>query len=58
LGALTGEAGGLAGDQIGKIEIHERFAYVAVAKSVSKKAIDSLNQGRIKGKRFKAELVK
>jgi ATP-dependent RNA helicase DbpA len=58
LGALTGEAGGLAGDQIGKIEIHERFAYVAVAKSVSRKAIDSLNQGRIKGKRFKAELVK
>ncbi len=58
LGALTGEAGGLAGDQIGKIEIHERFAYVAVAKSVSKKAIESLNQGRIKGKRFKAEAVK
>jgi ATP-dependent RNA helicase DbpA len=58
LGALTGEAGGLAGDQIGKIEIHERFAYVAVAKNVSKKAIESLNQGRIKGKRFKAELVK
>jgi ATP-independent RNA helicase DbpA len=58
LGALTGEAGGLAGDQIGKIEIHERFAYVAVAKNVSRKAIDSLNQGRIKGKRFKAELVK
>jgi ATP-dependent RNA helicase DbpA len=58
LGALTGEAGGLAGDQIGKIEIHERFAYVAVAKSVSQRALDSLNQGRIKGKRFKAELVK
>jgi len=58
LGALTGEAGGLAGEQIGKIEIHERFSYVAVAKSVAKKAIDSLNQGRIKGKRFKAELVK
>ena len=58
LGALTGEAGGLAGDQIGKIEIHERFAYVAVAKSVSRRALESLNQGRIKGKRFKAELVK
>jgi ATP-independent RNA helicase DbpA len=58
LGALTGEAGGLAGDQIGKIEIHERFAYVAVAKNVSRRALDSLNQGRIKGKRFKAELVK
>jgi ATP-independent RNA helicase DbpA len=58
LGALTGEAGGLAGTDIGKIEIHERFAYVAVAKSVSQKALSSLNEGRIKGKRFKAELVK
>jgi ATP-independent RNA helicase DbpA len=58
LGALTGEAGGLAGEQIGKIEIHERFAYVAVAKAVARRALDSLNQGRIKGKRFKAELVK
>ena len=58
LGALTGEAGGLAGEQIGKIEIHERFAYVAVEKGVSRRALDSLNQGRIKGKRFKAELVK
>ncbi len=48
----------MAGEQIGKIEIHERFAYVAVAKSVSRRALDSLNQGRIKGKRFKAELVK
>ncbi|HEY6079545.1 MAG TPA: ATP-dependent RNA helicase DbpA [Polyangiaceae bacterium] len=58
LGALTGEAGGLAGDQIGKIEIHERFSYVAVAKSVAKQALESLNQGRIKKKRFKAELVR
>jgi ATP-dependent RNA helicase DbpA len=58
LGALTGEAGGLAGEQIGKIEIHERFAYVAVSKSVAKQALASLNRGRIKGKRFKAELVK
>jgi ATP-dependent RNA helicase DbpA len=58
LGALTGEAGGLAGDDVGKIEIHERFTYVAVAKKVSQRALDSLNQGRIKGSRFKAELVK
>ena len=58
LGALTGEAGGLAGSEVGKIEIHDKFSYVAVAKNVSQKALTSLSQGRIKGKRFKAELVK
>jgi ATP-dependent RNA helicase DbpA len=58
LGALTGEAGGLAGSEVGKIEMHDKFSYVAVAKSVSQRALSSLSQGRIKGKRFKAELVK
>jgi ATP-independent RNA helicase DbpA len=58
LGALTGEAGGLAGTDVGKIEIHDRFSYVAVAKSVCQRALSSLSQGRIKGKRFKVELVK
>jgi ATP-independent RNA helicase DbpA len=58
LGALTGEAGGLAGTDVGKIEIHDRFSYVAVAKSVSQRALSSLSQGRIKGKRFRVELVK
>lgn len=58
LGALTGEAGGLAGTDVGKIEIHDRFSYVAVSKAVSKKALQSLGAGRIKGKRFKAELMK
>ncbi|HYP86710.1 MAG TPA: helicase-related protein, partial [Polyangiaceae bacterium] len=58
LGALTGEAGRLAGTDVGKIEIHDRFSYVAVAKNVSQRALQSLGAGRIKGKRFKAELVK
>jgi len=57
LGALTGEAGGLAGSEVGKIEMHDKFSYVAVAKSVTERALESLRQGRIKGKRFKAELV-
>jgi ATP-independent RNA helicase DbpA len=58
LGALTGEAGGLAGSDVGKIEIHDRFSYVAVSKSLSQRAAASLSSGRIKGKRFKAEVVK
>ncbi len=57
LGALTGEAGGLRGTDIGKIEIHDRLSYVAVSRALGAKATQSLNLGRIKGKRFKATLV-
>ncbi|MBN8616237.1 MAG: ATP-dependent RNA helicase DbpA [Deltaproteobacteria bacterium] len=53
LGALTGEAGGLAGTDVGKIEIHDTFSYVAVARSVSTQALRSLSTGRIKGRRFR-----
>ncbi|MDB4986480.1 MAG: ATP-dependent rRNA helicase DbpA, partial [Myxococcaceae bacterium] len=58
LGALTGEAGGLSGTDIGKIEIHDNFAYVAVAKSVSRRAQQSLSNGKIKGKKFVVSLIK
>jgi ATP-independent RNA helicase DbpA len=57
LGALTGEGGGLAGDQIGKIEIHDRFSIVALAASVGDHALASLRAGRLKGKRFRVERV-
>ena len=57
LGALTGDACGLSGTEIGRIEILDRRTYVAVAGSVSRKAVASLNKGRIKGRRFFAELV-
>jgi ATP-independent RNA helicase DbpA len=58
LGALTGEAGGLNGSDIGKIEIHDRFSYVAVSKSVFPIALQRLRDGRIKGKKFKIEPVR
>ncbi len=57
LGALCGEASGLKADDIGKIEIHDHFSFVAVAARVSLQAQQSLNDGRIKGKRFKTTLV-
>jgi ATP-independent RNA helicase DbpA len=57
LGALTGEAGGLRGTDVGKIEIHDQFSFVAVAKTVSQKALVSLRDGRIKGRRFRVVLV-
>jgi len=52
LGALTGEAGGLSAEQVGKIEIHDHFSYVAIEKSQSQRAQRSLSEGRIKGRKF------
>ncbi|MBI3555125.1 MAG: ATP-dependent RNA helicase DbpA [Deltaproteobacteria bacterium] len=58
LGALTGEAGGLSGSDIGKIEIHDNFAYVAVSRAVAQVALERLRNGRIKGRKFRVEPVK
>ncbi|MBC7396567.1 MAG: ATP-dependent RNA helicase DbpA [Bdellovibrionales bacterium] len=58
LGALTGEAGGLKADQVGKIEIHDYFSYVAISQPFAKIALDRLQEGRIKGKRFRVEYAK
>ncbi len=57
LGALTGKAGGLSGEEIGRIEIHEKLSYVAVSQRVISDAVSCLNAGRIKGKRFRATHV-
>lgn len=57
LGALTGEACGLQGTDIGKIEIQDNWTYVAVSKSVSQVALQGLNKGRIKRMRFKVDVV-
>ncbi|MDG1050138.1 MAG: DbpA RNA binding domain-containing protein [Planctomycetota bacterium] len=57
VGALTGEAGGLQGSAIGKIEVLDRFSYVAVEHPLARLAVERLNQGRIKGKRFRATLT-
>ena len=58
LGALTGEAGGLAASDVGKIELHDRFAYVAVSRRVAKTALERLREGRIKGRRIRVEPVR
>mgnify|MGYP000237881647 CR=1 FL=1 len=57
LGALTGEAGGLGGKDIGKIEIQEKLSYVAVSQAAILDAVSYLNVGRIQGKRFRATHV-
>lgn len=51
LGALTGDAG-IAGKSIGKIDIYDRQSYVAIERSMSKKAYSYLKTGKIKGRSF------
>ena len=53
LGALTGEGGGLEGSAVGKIEIHDRFSYVAVASEHAERAIAGLTAARLKGRNVK-----
>jgi ATP-independent RNA helicase DbpA len=55
LGALTGE-GGIEGRSVGKIDIFEHFAYVAVDRAVAHAALGALMSIRVKGKRFIARL--
>ena len=57
LGALTGEAG-LKATDIGRIEIHDRFAYVALAQRVLTKLLAGLPGLRIKGRTFRIERVR
>lgn len=51
LGALTGEAG-LSGSSVGKIDIYDKQAYVAIERHSIDKALNSLKNGKIKGKKF------
>lgn len=52
LGALTADKS-IAGSQIGKIDLFDIFAYVAVERSIAKQALKLLTEGKIKGRKFK-----
>ncbi|MDC0708621.1 ATP-dependent RNA helicase DbpA [Stigmatella sp. ncwal1] len=58
LGALTGEAGGLSASEVGKIEIQDRWSYVAVSKAIARVAFQRLSEGRIKGRKHRIERVR
>jgi ATP-dependent RNA helicase DbpA len=51
LGALTG-AGGIAGSEVGKIDIFDAHAYVAIKQVSADKALSCLKNGKIKGRSF------
>lgn len=52
LGALTGD-GGLAFEQVGKIDITEFNAYVALDRKIARQAFSRLSNSHIKGRRFR-----
>jgi len=52
LGALTGDAG-IDGKAVGKIDVMERVAYVAIERKLADKALARLNSGKIKGRKFR-----
>lgn len=56
LGALTGDAG-LTGTQIGKIDIFDTISYVAIERTVAHKALNYLNQGKVKGRSIRARTI-
>ena len=51
LGALTGTAG-IAGSDVGKIDVFDHQAYVAIKRQSSNKALACLKNGKIKGRNF------
>ena len=59
LGALTGKKGvAIHGKDVGKITIADHWSYVAVRKSVAKHALDKISKGKLKGRSFRAWLVR
>jgi len=52
LGALTGD-GGIKGDSVGKITVTDNTSYVAIERTQQDKALKSLREGKIKGRKFK-----
>jgi ATP-independent RNA helicase DbpA len=57
LGALTGE-NGIAGAQVGKINVFDNCAYVAVNHQVVKPALKKLGEDKLKGKSVRARWIR
>ena len=57
LGALTADKS-LTADKVGKIDIFDHVAYVAIDRALQEKALRILSEGSIKGRRFKVRALK
>lgn len=56
LGAITGDAG-IPGQHVGKIDIFDFHAYVAIDRAIADQALKRLALGKIKGRNFKVRKV-
>jgi len=56
LGALTGEAG-LAGSQIGKIDIFDMSSFVAIEGNAVRQALNYLANGKVKGRNIRGRKI-
>ncbi|PSU35558.1 ATP-dependent RNA helicase DbpA [Photobacterium lutimaris] len=56
LGALTGD-NGIRGDQVGKINVFDMVAYVAVKSDVARVALKKLENGKMKGRSFRVRIL-
>jgi ATP-independent RNA helicase DbpA len=56
LGAIVKE-GGIDASQVGKIDVVEHSTYVAVERDAARQVVSALNQGKIKGRKFKVGRV-
>lgn len=57
LGALTGQ-NGIEGSQVGKINLFDQCAYVAVKRDVATNALKKLSQGKLKGRSFRVRRIR
>jgi ATP-independent RNA helicase DbpA len=57
LGALTKDAG-LKAEVIGKINIFDFCSYVALNRTAVKQALQHLQTGKLKGRRFRVRMIK
>ena len=60
LGALTAKTENVhvQGKQIGKIDLFDNLAYVAVERPIAKQALRILSEGKIKGRKFKVRKLR
>ena len=58
--SITGNcnASGIKGDEIGKIQVSDNWAYVAVQRKLIKIAFKKLEQGKLKGRKFRVMVVR
>ena len=56
LGALTGKQG-IDGADVGKIDVFDQYAYVAVRTTRARDALRKLASGKMKGRSFRARLI-